>query len=578
MKRIDTGFRLSRFKVKANTSLRLLIETAEGAKFELGVVDAALNGCGTMMRLDGANPPILPNLEPGDVVPESKLLWDDRECALGRLAVSRVIPHGSEGVFFGFSCVDARIPLMGALAGLFDGLERGADSPLSFQLSAKQFSVAEFAETEFEHPDLFERCRQYTVLLKDHKTNPLFQYYSVRRPLQGSRNQFRLSGSMRTVEAVSFASYDYLGYSDRPEVKEAAMKAVEKYGVSATGTMILSGKTDLHQELEARLARLFQKDDCILFGTGFATNVGTVTGLLRAGDLVVADIYSHASILDGIVASRAKTRYFRHNDLDNMDRVLEQNRSSAHGCLAITEGLFSMEGTTPDMRRFVEVARRHNARTYIDECHSIGYMGPNRLGVADRDGVLDEIDLYMGSFSKSLGVGACGFVVGNRDAIEWLRFFGRPGMFSAAVPPALVAACLKVLDLIQAGGNESERLQRNIRQFRTGLKRLGIHSPADDDSPIVPIIVDDDRALGSMNQTLLSMGIYTNCILYPAVPLGSSRFRFSLTANLTVSDIDLCLAALRQAFTHAGYDVSRTSQTSTSKSQEHESQSLKRAG
>ena len=168
-----------------------------------------------------------------------------------------------------------------------------------------------------------------------------------------------------------------------PDVINAAKKAIDEFGVSAAGTMILAGKTRLHNELEQQIARWLYKEDAIIFSNGFAANVGTITGLMRPNDLIVADIFSHASLMDGIAASKATARFYKHNDLKSLEQILNKMRNEFNGCLAVTEGLFSMEGTTCDTKKYVEITRKHNSRTFIDECHSIGIFGPRGLGVCD---------------------------------------------------------------------------------------------------------------------------------------------------------------------------------------------------
>lgn len=550
MSEIHSGMRLQRFAVKSSKDLFLVIMLTSGEKIEFRVSDASLTGLSTEISLDTD----LKQIEADHIVPESKLVWDESECALGRLVIVRV-EEGNASNKVAFSCIDARLPLGSYLAECFDELSAQEGEPYKFELTTKKFSLADFAESSFIHPDLFERCRRFDDFLKDAKRNKLYQFYSIKSGKSGARATFKLSNSNKSVDSVSFASYDYLGYSDRPEIKEAAIKAMEKYGVSASGSMILSGKTDLHQELEERLAKLFGKEDCHLFQSGFAANVGTITGLMTMDDLIVSDVYAHASLQDGIAGSQSITKFFRHNDFESMEKILAKYRQDAQGALLITEGLYSMEGHTPDLIKFVNIAQKYNCRTFIDECHSIGVYGPRFLGVADRDDVLEEIDIFMGSFSKGLGVGAVGFICSTKEVCNWLRYFARSGMFSGALPPAPVAAAIEVTKLMTSDFSASEKLRENIDAFNLGLKKIGLATPADPQSPIIPVVVNSEEKLGKMNAILLENGIYTNCILYPAVPKGQARFRFSITAQHSASDIQLCINALKQAINQVDTDL-----------------------
>ncbi len=548
MARIENSIRQKRFMVREGAEVTLTVETQSGARFDLRVSDASVGGLAATIP---ASTPGL-DLEVDQILPESKLFWGEQNAALGKLFIRRVL-NQEDLVVVAFTCIDCRVPLMSNLSTCFTELSSGAESPLDFELGSKKFNLASFAESEFQHPDLFEKCRQFQFYINDLRKNPLFQYYSIKQSSQGSRAKYKVSGSSKRIDCVSFASYDYLGFSQHPEVIASAKDAIDRFGVSAAGTMVLAGKTSLHEELEAKIADFFEREDALLYTTGFATNVGLVTGLVRANDLIVADIYSHASLHDGIAASRAKARFFKHNSISNLKNILEEHRAQSQGCLVITEGLFSMEGTAPDLRQLINVSKEHNARTFIDECHSIGVIGENGRGVSEREGVLDEIDIYMGSFSKGLGAGGGGFITGKKEIIEWLRFFSRPGMFSAALPPAVVGASIKIIELIQRLPERRQRLHENIKRFHKGLKKLGLKTDADVESPIVPVVIGDQELMGKMNAVLIQEGIFVNCILFPAVPVNSSRFRFSITAMHSDSDIDLAINALGKAMEQTAF-------------------------
>ena len=547
MKNITNAIRQKRFHIKPEMAVKLCVESVMGNQFEFQIQDASISSVKCSFLGEQLDDSFLVDA----ILPESKLMWAAESSVLGKLLLRRVSTTES-GTVCVFSCIEGKIPLNGSLAKFFDRLEDGDESPFDYEINHGKFSVAHFAESTFNHPDILEKCRQFEFFLQDFKKNPLYQYFSVKKDPNGSRAKFKLSRTGSIVEAVNFASYDYLGFSSHPLVKEAAIKAIEQYGVSSEGTQILSGKTALHEELESKISSFFGRPDAILFTSGFAANLATITALLSCHDFAVADVYAHASLHDAIGASRAKTRLFKHNNIGHLDNLLTEHRGEENGVLVVSEGLFSMEGTVPDVKALTECAEKHNARLFMDECHSIGIMGETGLGAAERYGVLDKVDVYMGSFSKGLGGGACGFITGEREVIKWLRFFGRAGMFSAALAPNLAAACIKILDLIRLEPHRRIRLQHNIQRLRAGLKRLNLELISDEQSPIIPIIIPDEKILGAMNQTMISRGVYVNCILYPAVPMGKSRFRFSVTFNHTDSDIDLAIFAMEDALRMTG--------------------------
>ncbi len=541
MSRIQNKIRQKRFMVKEGEPLFLHVESPMGHRYELKVFNASVNGLGLIISFDKVSDPT--DLEVGQIIPDSKLLAKDESYTLGRMVIQRR-EKVQNFLLLGMMCIDSKISLGGKLSRYFEELSEGKDNPFSFELGSEKFNLATFTESEFDHPDIFEKCRQYKFLHEDLKKSSLYQYYSTRLSQEGSRAVYRLSGSKRKIDCVSFASYDYLGFAQHPEVIAATVEATEKYGVSSQGTMILAGKTILHEELESNISRFFDKEDTVLFNTGFATNVGVISSLIRINDLIISDIYVHASMHDGILSSKGKHRFFKHNNLDNLIRLLEENRKDVNGCLILTEGVYSMEGTIPNIKKIVKIAEKYNARIYIDECHSLGVFGPQGKGICAKEGVLEDIDLFMGSFSKGLGVGAAGFLCGSKEVIEWVRFFSRPAMFSAALPIPVVAAANKVLELLSKNKTQIKKLRENIEYFRASLDKNDIQTTSHPESPIISIVVGNQERLSAMNEVMLSHGIFVNCILFPAVPINGSRFRFSITVNHSKSDIDLAINAL----------------------------------
>lgn len=552
MNRIAKGLRAKRFKARAGSEIKLTIETQIGNKLTFRIENAALTGLGGW-HVEGQ---ISENeIAMGDIVPESKLMWSDNEVSLGRLVV-RNVKFDQDGTFIGVSCIDTKVPLLGSLSKMFE--KTGSDeSPLDFELSSKKYTIATFLEEDHSHDDLFEKCRQFHLLWSDCMKNPMYQYYSVRNEAHGSRVNFKLSRTKKSAQYINFASFDYLGLSVDPEVKEASKSAIDKYGLSPGGSLALSGKTKLHEELEATISKLLGKEDALLFNAGYAANVGGISAILGLNDVVFADIFSHASIHDGIALAKGKSRYFKHNSMKHLENLLKEHRPNYAGALLVTEGLFSMEGDAPNLKELVRLAKQHNARTFLDECHSFGILGPNGMGAAERDGVLDEIDLFMGTLSKAFGAGG-GFVCGSKKVIGWMRSFARAGLFSVGLTPSSVAASLKSLEVHQNQPELRARLKANIAQLREGLAKLGYQAPSDPESPVIPVIVGDDQKIGAMNQVLLDKGVFVNPVIFPAVPVNSARFRFSLSALHTQSDIEIALTAFENAMQETRFTFSGT--------------------
>jgi len=539
---IGQAIRARRFESRDAAEILLEFTDAAGAVQVYSVVNAALGGLLAAVELEAEALPAVP--EAGQILAEARLRCNGDAHELGRLAVRRHEEHDG-WLFLALSCVDARIPLYGALAKHFHAAE-GDNDPFAMELGAQKFNLATFSDADYQCPDLFQKCRDAGLLFDSMLESGLYQYYGVRHAVDRGSIRLSLPHRPRPKHYINFASYDYLGLSGDPQVREATIKAVERFGVSATATPPNGGNSTYHEELEHTLARMLRKEAALVFNSGFAANVGCLAGILGRSDLAVADFYVHASIHDGLAAGKGTVKYFRHNDLYHLDRVLSDERTNYAGTLLLTEGLFSMDGDVPDLARYVEIARRHQCRTFIDEVHSFGIMGPGGLGCAERQGVLDDMDLYIGSLSKGIGAGG-GFVAGSRDTIQYLRLFARMELFSSAISPCMAAAALKSLEIIREDKSRRKKLMENARHFREGLRELGYDAPVDPDSPIIPVIIRDPQKMAAMNQVLLDHKIFTNLIVFPAVAQDQCRFRFTITAGHSFSDIELALAALRAA-------------------------------
>lgn len=332
---------------------------------------------------------------------------------------------------------------------------------------------------------------------------------------------------------VNFASYNYLGLSYRPEVKQAIKDAADKYGGGSSGSPILSGTTDLHQLLADEIADFKGTEAALIFPTGYSANLGTIAGLMRSGDLIVADQYAHASIVDGMILSKAKSRFFRHNRADDLDKKLKGFEGKK---LVIIEGVYSMDGDTPPLDELVEVCKRHGARLMIDEAHSAFLFGETGKGVAEAQGFDADIDIHLGTFSKSLG-GQGGYVAGSTQLIDYLRGFSRSRVFSCALSPVVVAGLRKALELARNEPELRTRLWDNVAYMQKLLSDAEVPI-GDSRSHVIPIMVRDDARIFAMGEEIFREGVYINPVKYPAVGKHKSRFRMSISAAHTREELE----------------------------------------
>jgi 8-amino-7-oxononanoate synthase len=349
-------------------------------------------------------------------------------------------------------------------------------------------------------------------------------------------------------------SNNYLGLTGDPRVKEAARDALETYGTGVTGSRLLNGTTPLHLDLERELAEWMGTEDAIVFTTGYQANVGAIGTILGPADTVICDSGDHASILDGVRISGAKLRPFRHNRMDKLEKMLARATADGGGVLVVVDGVFSMEGDVCDLPRIVELCRTYGARLMVDEAHGAGVLGARGAGAAELFGLEDEVDLRMGTFSKSLA--SCGgFIAGPADVVEYLRVSSRAFIFSASAVPAAVGAALAALRVIRADGPQLfERLLDNASYLREGLRGLGLRVVEPGTlpdgrvatTPVVPVVVGDDWQAVLLWKALFDAGVYTNVAIHPAVPPGGALLRTSLMATHTRANLDAALATIER--------------------------------
>jgi 8-amino-7-oxononanoate synthase len=356
---------------------------------------------------------------------------------------------------------------------------------------------------------------------------------------------------------IMLASNNYLGLTADERVMSGARDALTRYGTGLTGSRLLNGTTPLHLELESELADWMGSEDAIVFTTGHQANMGTLGTLLDAGDTVIVDSADHASILDGVLLSRAKMRPFRHNRMDKLERALSRAQDDGGGSLVVVDGVFSMEGDVAPLVDIAELCSRFGARLMVDEAHGAGVLGARGAGAAELLGVEDRVDLRMGTFSKSLA--ACGgFIAGDAEVIDYLRISSRAFLFTASAVPAALGAALAALRIVRSDEGPAllAAVLANARYFSAGLHALGYRvlsgesvrmGPAEDaprelvQTPIIPVLVGDDWKAALLWRALYDGGVFTNCALHPAVPPGGALLRTSVMATHDEDTIDRAL-------------------------------------
>jgi 8-amino-7-oxononanoate synthase len=324
---------------------------------------------------------------------------------------------------------------------------------------------------------------------------------------------------------------------------QAAMDAVAEYGTSLTGSRLLNGTTHLHENLEKLLAEFFGKEACLTFTTGYQANLGVISALVNKRAIAVIDRADHGSIYDGCSLSDGETVRFRHNDIEHLDQILARVTQEKAALVAI-DGVYSMGGDLAKLPEIVEVCRRHNARLLVDDAHGVGTLGKGGRGTASHFGLDAEVDLIVGTFSKSLAsIG--GFVVGDEQVIEWIRHFARPSVFSASPPPASVMAATTALQVLIEHPELIDKLQANAKILRDGLRAAGFDIGVTE-TPIVPITVGDERKTVSLWKDLLANGLYTNAVIFPAVPRGGAILRTSCMATHNAEQIESAVGLLTE--------------------------------
>ncbi len=384
--------------------------------------------------------------------------------------------------------------------------------------------------------DIFEKCIKIHGQTEELKASGHYFFF---RKLESPQDSEVVVNGKRVI---MIGSNNYLGLTTHPRVKEAAIKAIEKFGSGCAGSRFLNGTLEIHEELETKLARFFRKEAALVFATGYQTNLGTISALLGRNDVAIIDKYNHASIIDGCRLSFGKVKKYRHNDMKDLERVLETTKEK--GKLIIVDGIFSMEGDIADLPTIVRLAKTYGARIMVDDAHAVGVLGEGGRGTAEHFHLEDQVDLIMGTYSKSLaGIG--GFVAGATEVIDFIKHISRSMIFSASLPPALVASVSTALDIIEEQPHLRTQLWKNTHKMLKSYKEMGFDTGTSE-TPIIPIIIGDHRKVYEMCKLLFDHGVFVNPVISPAVPPGRELLRTSYMATHTDEQLDKVLSAFEK--------------------------------
>ena len=351
-------------------------------------------------------------------------------------------------------------------------------------------------------------------------------------------------------KVLMFGSNSYLGLTNHPKIKEAAIEAIKKYGTGCAGSRFLNGTLDMHTQLERRLAKFVGKEEAIIYSTGFQVNLGVVSCLTGREDYIIWDELDHASIIEGRRLSFSTQLKYKHNDMESLEKVLKSCPIDKVK-LIVTDGVFSMEGDVANLPEIVRLAKQYNAAVYVDEAHGIGVFGKQGRGTCDHFGVTDDVDCIMGTFSKSFA-SLGGFVATDSVTANYLRHNSRSYIFSASITPASTAAVSAALDIMESEPESIENLWKLTNYALDGFRNIGCEI-GNTSTPIIPLFIRDNEKTFRITRDLFEEGVFVNPVVSPAVPSNSTLIRFSLMATHTKEQLDYAIEKIEKSFKH--YDV-----------------------
>lgn len=386
--------------------------------------------------------------------------------------------------------------------------------------------------------DIFKKCRDFDVVEKLKKAD-IYPYFHTLQTKQAPEVV------MEGKDVIMIGSNNYLGLTSHPEVIAAGVEALEKYGSGCSGSRFLNGTLDTHVLLEKELAEFLHKEDCVTLSTGFQTNLGIISALAGRNDYVICDKENHASIYDGCKLSYAKMLRYNHSDMADLERQLASVPETS-GSLIVTDGVFSMGGDIAKLPEIVALAKKYGARVMVDDAHGLGVLGAHGRGTAEHFGLENDVDIYMGTFSKSLAsIG--GYMAASKEVCEYVRHTSRPFIFCASITPASVACARKALEILKREPQRVARLREISMYMRSKLKSLGVDIiDSGEQTPIIPIYTYTNIRTFTACKMLFDKGVYVNSTVSPAVPEGKSLLRTSYMATHTEEQMDKAAALIKQ--------------------------------
>ena len=407
-------------------------------------------------------------------------------------------------------------------------------------MDSRNHSLADFFDVD---ADITGRAKMFGEYLKDIREKRHLQYRRISMDGSGPVMKVVDHYTGKIKEMVYLASNDYLNLTKHPRTIAAGRKALEKYGSGAGSVPLLGGTLDIHIELEKKIAKFKGCEDSIIYTSGFGSNCGSLLSILQEKDIAILDTYVHASIIDGCKSTNI--RFFRHNDMNSLERVLQRVKDKYRTKLIAVDGVYSMDGDIAPLDRIAELAKTHGAYVMVDEAHATGVIGDTGRGTPQHHKIEGKVDIVAGTLSKALG-GVGGFIAANSELVELLRYYSRPYIFSTAMTPQVAGSLLAAIDVIEEEPEHKERLWENIRYFKSNLTALGFDL-GNSETAIFPIIIGNDLKVKEICRRLHELDIYANPVMYPAVPKRLSRIRMSLMSAHTKEHLDKALDALETA-------------------------------
>jgi glycine C-acetyltransferase len=359
----------------------------------------------------------------------------------------------------------------------------------------------------------------------------------------------RTGESANAQDVINLCANNYLGLANHMAVREAAHRALDRYGYGMASVRFICGTQTVHKQLEEKMSRFLGMEDTILYSSCFDANGGLFETLLGEEDAVISDALNHASIIDGIRLCKAQRFRYANSDLNELENCLKQ-AAGARTRLIATDGVFSMDGFIANLSGICDLAAKYDALVMVDDSHATGFMGERGRGTHEHCGVMDRVDILTGTFGKALGGGSGGYIAARKPIVDWLRQRSRPYLFSNSIPPVVAAVSLRVLDLLEGSTELREKLFENTRYFREGLQKAGFNLKPGE-HPIIPVMLGDAALAGRMANRLLELGVYVIGFSFPVVPKGQARIRTQMSAALTRPQLDRAL----EAFTTVGREL-----------------------